>query len=196
MNARVVLWSLIIVGAVAATFFTVRVQAFKAAQAEARRTVDVKDGDPLLVGRVMDGDELEGDVGGKRIIVRILGIKSFDPTTDDPRTRAIAGDAVRYLEGRLSGTAVILRFDELKWDDDKRLLAYLQVGDSDVGEDMVRSGLTLVYTRYPFSREGRYRKAQRAARETRRGVWGIPVLVERALTLDALWIDQRGKGRQ
>jgi endonuclease YncB( thermonuclease family) len=82
---------------------------------------------------------------------------------------------------------VELEFDEFKVDSSERLLSYIRINSVDIGEDMILEGLTLAFPKYPFSRINQYLRAQRTAREAKKGIWGNARLEKRAIDLQKLW---------
>jgi endonuclease YncB( thermonuclease family) len=125
--------------------------------------------------RVLDGDTLVARAGGRRVMVRLLGIDAPEthggPAECGGRaaTRQLAriappGSRVRLVTNPDSGGTR---------DRYGRLLAYVVGRQGDLGERQLRAGLAHVY-RYRgrrFSRLGRYRRATAQARSHRRGTW-------------------------
>jgi endonuclease YncB( thermonuclease family) len=68
-----------------------------------------------------------------------------------------------------------------------RALATLFVEDRDVGLALVRGGLALVYTAYPFPAMQGYLDEQSHAKTDRKGLWGDPAAAARAELLIATW---------
>jgi micrococcal nuclease len=127
------------------------------------------------VVRVVDGDTLVVRAGGRDVTIRLLGI-------DTPETHrgpvecggvaasrhlarlAPAGSSVRPVTDPGSGDT-----RDRYW----RLLAYVDTRVGDLGERQLRAGLAYVYRYHgrQFSRLGRYRRAENAARSQRRATW-------------------------
>jgi endonuclease YncB( thermonuclease family) len=68
-----------------------------------------------------------------------------------------------------------------------RFLATLYADDQDVGLGLVRQGLALVYTVYPFPAMQFYLQEQDLARAGRRGLWASEEVSDRALALSREW---------
>ena len=127
--------------------------------------------------RVVDGDTLKVRVAGGDVkTVRLLGIdtpESKRPGAPVECGSRRAGAALRRL---VDGRSVVLVEDSSQDAVDRfgRVLAYVELGDDDVGEAMVASGWAspYVYGRVPFARVGAYRAASRAARGRGAGVFG------------------------
>jgi len=134
---------------------------------------------PVRVTRVVDGDTIEVNTGGRRERVRLLGI-------DTPELRLPGGAEC----GAAAARANLRRLTRSGWGDTRvrlhtdpgsgdvrdrygRLLAYADGPRGDLGEAQVRAGLALVYRHRgrTFSRLARYRRAQAIARARRHGIW-------------------------
>ena len=93
---------------------------------------------------------------------------------------------------------VKLRLGRTRVDDRQRLLAYLEWGEgnvsTDVGQDLVSRGFSLVYTAYPFNREQAYLKAEDVALTEKRGLWANAAMVSRIRGLQAIWAEKREEG--
>ena len=134
---------------------------------------------PVRVTRVVDGDTIEAQAGGRRERVRLLGIDT--PELRGPGGAECGAAPARANLRRLtrpgrSGGRVRLQTDPDSGDvRDRygRLLAYADGPHGDLGKAQVRAGLALVYRHRGrnFSRLVRYRRAEAAARARRRGIW-------------------------
>jgi micrococcal nuclease len=78
---------------------------------------------------------------------------------------------------------VFVETDVVKYDKYDRLLAYLWTSDNEMlNERMLKDGYAVLFTIQPNSKYAdRFRKAQRAAREQKLGIWGPDGLKERPL---------------
>ncbi len=134
---------------------------------------DVRQG---RVVRVVDGDTLKVRVDGRVETVRVLGIDT--PESKRPGAPVECGSrrAGTELRRLVDGRAVELRGDSSQDAEDRfgRVLAYVSVEGSDVGEAMVAAGWArpYVYRGVPFARVGTYRSAARDARRRSAGVYG------------------------
>ncbi len=59
---------------------------------------------------------------------------------------------------------------------------------------MIARGLSLAYTKYPFSRMSPYLLAQEKARQDKEGLWADRQLALRSGQLKSLWDAERTKG--
>lgn len=137
------------------------------------------------VDRVIDGDTLKVRLSdGRRRTVRVLGIDT--PETKKPDTPVECGgpQASASME-RLAltgsgygakGRDIVLISDPTGDQVDRygRILAYVEAGGRDLGEQMVADGWAKVYAYQGrrFQRRSRYEQAERGARSAGRGVHG------------------------
>jgi len=175
----------------ASLYFTVNVVTFKSRLSDPEGPAVFPSGQKVTVVKIVDGDELSVTMGEARFIVRILGIWSFDATANDTLTQAQGKSAVNYLEAALLNRDVELVFDRFQKDSSKRVLAYVQANNTDIGYDMVSKGICLVYTKYPFPRMERYLAAEALAGKGKLGLWSDTGIVIRARVLKKLWLRER-----
>lgn len=125
----------------------------------------------VVLTRVVDGDTvvvtIDGALEANR--VRLLGINApeADECFGDRATAALA-------ELARPPVAVILTSDRHQRESDRygRTLAYVSVGEVDLGEALIRGGhATARHDRPPVSRAGRYASAEAEARAAGRGLW-------------------------
>lgn len=180
-------WVFVAILAASTVYFVASVESRRAAL-RTDHAVDVESGSEVRLVRVMDADEVSvHTVDGEAFVVRLLGIKGFSPTANEPGVSGLGQEAVTDLERALTGKQVLLVYDELKLDSSGRVLAYLEVEGQDVGRLLVERGHVVTYTRYPFSRETAYQGAEAEARSERVGLWGNEKAVERVQGWQATW---------
>jgi site-specific DNA-methyltransferase (adenine-specific) len=76
------------------------------------------------------------------VSIRLIGIK------EDPGTRV---EAMRFLREKTEGQKVYLKYDALKYDDERRLMCYLYLSNKTfINAHLVKSGLVDVETGYDF----------------------------------------------
>ena len=128
--------------------------------------------DVYRVKSVIDGDTIVlGDASSTN--VRYLGI-------DSPEVRSLYGpgdplsdEASRINKDLVEGKKVRLEFDEERFDPYGRTLAYVFVDGIFVNEQILRSGLARALIIKPNDRYAeRLLKAEKEAKESRRGIWG------------------------
>jgi len=190
---RNLLLTLSLVLLVASTFFLVRAESFRRS-IRRRQTDFFETGDRVRIERVIDGDEVVVVGRDKRqTVVRLLGIKSFDPTRHDPLLSHYGTICVDYIKSNYLDRDARLAIGEPRTDTRGRLLAYLELGEDDVGLTLVRRGLTLVYNRYDFSRVQKYAQAEVRAMKARTGLWSNSGVATRAQALKAVWDEERSR---
>lgn len=168
--------------------------AYFGANAEHRRRevqrgeASVSTGAIVRLSRVVDGDTVlvQTDAGGS-VAVRILGIKSFDPSGDkDPSARA-GQAAVAALRKMLEDKPIRVLLNAEPKDKHGRTIATLFVDDKDVGLTLLKQGLVMAYPVFPFPALTIYLEEQEAARADRRGLWADAEAARRADLLLAEW---------
>ena len=136
------------------------------------------DGDKVLVTKVIDGDTIKVNTGGKEVTVRILGVDT--PETVDPRksVQCFGKEASNEAKRLLTGKTVILQKDVSDKDKYDRLLRYvfLPLGDGrilNIGDYLIREGYAHTLTIPPDVKYAdQFLEAQRQAREAKKGLWG------------------------
>lgn len=127
------------------------------------------------VTHVSDGDSFILASGER---VRMIGINS--PELADK----FGAEAKEHLARLIRGKTVTLEREPANDDRDihGRLLRFVSLDSVDINRQMIADGWAYAFLRYPFAREKRdsYRDAERAAKESRLGIWGTePVEVDR-----------------
>jgi len=124
---------------------------------------------PARVDRVVDGDTLDLDVGGREVKVRLLGIDT--PEMTGP-AKEFGAAAKRYAEGRVSGRDVTLNLDEQATRDKYgRLLAYVYLGNEMLNEALVRDGQAFAYRPVDCQFLDHFVQVEQQARTQKRGLW-------------------------
>ena len=172
------------------TYFTIDVEVRRRALFGSAQRSSVATGDVVVLGRAIDGDEVSVlTAAGETLTVRLLGVKAFEHTNQpglgDPGARA-TDELARFV-----GQEATVTIGDVALDGADRLLAYLEVGETDLGARLLDEGWVLAYTRFAFDRQDAYRSLEQAAREARRGLWASPRATERALGMRASWESER-----
>jgi len=129
------------------------------------------------VERIVDGDTIvvsfDPATGlGTREKVRLIGVDT--PETVDPRkpVELYGAEASRFVTDSILGKTVRLAFEPTLRDYFGRLLAYVFLEDGSCFNMVIISeGYGFAYTKYPFIFMDDFRKAERKARESKRGLW-------------------------
>lgn len=151
----------------------------------------IESGDLIRLVRVIDGDSLlAGREGQTPVTIRLVGIKSFDAKVEKDVVTPFAQAAIETLQRSVAGRPARVMLHATPKDRYGRYLATLFVDDEDVALRLVRQGLALVYTVYPFPAMQSYLHEQEQARAGRRGLWSNAAATERALALIREWRNQ------
>ncbi|MDB5102013.1 MAG: hypothetical protein JWM80_6434 [Cyanobacteria bacterium RYN_339] len=166
-----VFWSLIAVLLIASAFFGV--QAEKTRQSFQAADGKIASGDTVRLVRMIDGDTvLVGREGAKPVTLRLIGIRSTNDKVEkdvlSPFARMAKEEAQRMMEGK----DLRVQLDATPRDRRGRWLGTLFVGEEDVALSLIRRGLALVQTLYPFPAMPLYVQEQGIARAARKGLWG------------------------
>lgn len=187
LSSNHVYWTFVAALAACTVFFVANVE-LRRAELRANRAVDIDSGTAVRLVRVLDADEVSvRSEDGETFVVRLLGVKGFSSSANEPGVSGLGEQAVSALERALTSAQVHVVFDDFLLDRSGRVLAYLEAEGQDVGQLLVEHGHLVAYSRYPFSREARYQAAEAEARSERRGLWGNHKAVERVHGWQASW---------
>ena len=140
------------------------------AEAESGTVVEVIDGDTIVVALP------EG-----RRKVRLLGVDTPELGREDHKAEAMGQEAAAFTRSLAHGQVVRLVTDSRADERDVygRALRYVFLPDGRLLNLLiVAEGFGQVYTRSDFERIEEFRAAERAARESGRGLWGADALHE------------------
>ena len=152
----------------------------------------IETGNVVRLVRVIDGDTIQvAQEGQEPATVRILGIKAFSAKIEKDLESPFGHAAVDTLERITKDRAIRVLLNSSPKDRYGRYLATLYVDDQDVGLRLVRDGLALVYTVFPFPGMAFYLQEQELARAGRRGLWANAEMTAYASSLMREW-----QGRQ
>jgi micrococcal nuclease len=146
---------------------------------------DQKQKEARFVQRVVDGDTFVLENGER---VRMLGIDTpekfeskkleadVERSGSDKKTIQRLGElATQYTKKLIEGKRVVLESEPNHEDKDRygRLLRYVYLEDGTfVNKKIVEDGYANAYRRFELSKLDEFIKAERVARENRRGLWG------------------------
>lgn len=148
----------------------------------------LQSGDIVRVRGIIDGDTILVAKGEDApATVRILGIKAFESKLAHDAAAHFGKAAMAGLARSLSNRPVRVMLNSTPRDSRGRFLATLYVNDRDVGLELVREGLVLVYSVYPFPAISLYLQEQELARARKKGLWGDPEVKRRAIALMEGW---------
>lgn len=129
---------------------------------------------------VNDGDTVTILMNSKSYRARLIGMDAPE-MGQEPWGRRAQEHLRKLLKD--ARWRVLIETDVQKTDKYNRLLVYLRTLDGDMlNERMIRDGYAVLFTIQPNSKYAdRLRRAQRVARDERRGIWGADGLEERPL---------------
>jgi micrococcal nuclease len=152
----------------------------------------LENGAIVTLARVIDGDTVTvAHEGQSPAVVRILGIRAFDSGVEKDVIAPYGHAAIDTLDRMLKDRPIRVMLHATPKDKYGRYIASLYVEEQDVGLRLVKEGLALVYTVYPFPSMSLYLQEQELARAGRRGLWANTEVTVRALGLMREW--QRGE---
>jgi endonuclease YncB( thermonuclease family) len=179
-------WGTIAVLFALSLFYTFGAQKeiMKGRQAEGK----IENGSIVKAIRVVDGDTLVVvQEGEKPASVRILGIKSFDAKIEKDIVTPYSQAAIDTLERLTTDRPIRVMFNNAPKDRHGRYIATLYVENQDIGLRLIREGLVLAYTVYPFPAMSFYLQEQELAQTGRKGLWANKDVATRALALINEW---------
>lgn len=172
ITSNLVYWTVVLALAACTLFFVANVQQ-RRGQLRQDRSVEIESGTQVDLVRVIDADEVSvRPPSGSTFVVRLLGVKGFSTTVNEPGVAGLGQVAVTTIEHAVADKELRVVFDELAFDRSGRVLAYLEVDGEDLGQQLVQHGHMVTYTRYPFSREAMYQSVEAEARAKKAGLWG------------------------
>ena len=121
------------------------------------------------VKRVIDGDTLLL-INGER--VRLIGVNT--PETKHPQkpVEYFGREAYLFTKQMVDGKEARFEFERQKRDRYGRLLAYVYLLDGAfLNAEIIKQGYGFAYTRFPFKYMEEFRRYEREARESRKGMW-------------------------
>ena len=185
-RSTLVYWSLIVVLLSASAFFGLNAEQRRKSVQSGSGKID--SGDLVRLIKVIDGDTVQvaRDVQ-EPVTVRLIGIKSFDAKVEKDVVTPFGQAAVEALQRMMGDRSVRVMLNATPKDKNGRYLATLFADDQDIALHLVRQGLVLVYTVYPFPAMQLYLQEQEQARAGRRGLWTNAAVTERALAMAEEW---------
>ncbi len=148
----------------------------------------IDSGNVVSLLSVIDGDTVRVAQDGQQpASVRILGIKAFEANIAKDVFAPYGQAAVDTLQRLMANKPVRVLLHSTPKDRYGRYIATLYVDDHDIGLRLVKEGLVMVYTVYPFPAMSFYLQEQEIAREGGRGFWANAEMASKALALIRGW---------
>ena len=155
------------------------------------------DRDIVIIKDVIDGDELLIEKDGVQTNLRLLGIKSFNPSLSDPLVSEFGQVCFQYLISKAKGQKASIKIPEKRVGGEGRLLGTLFLSDksqnyqNDLSKDLISKGYSMVYTRYDFELMPEYLKVENQARDEKNGFWGNDNISNRAISMKKIWEEEK-----
>lgn len=190
MDRRTILfWTIITLLMAASAFYGLNAETQRRSVQSAGGKVE--SGDLVKLIKVIDGDTiLAARDGQEPVTIRIVGIKAFDAKVEKDVVTPFAQAALENMHRSMNNRPVRVLLNSTPKDKRGRYLATLYADDEDIAIRLIRQGLVLVYTVYPFPAMQSYLQEQEQARAGRRGIWANAAATERALALIREWRSQ------
>jgi micrococcal nuclease len=123
--------------------------------------------------RVIDGDTIIVEIGGKEERVRLIGVDTPETVHPSKPVEYFGKEASEFTRKMVEGKRVKLEYDWQRRDKYGRLLAYVYLEDGTfLNAEIIKQGYGFAYTRFPFKYLEKFRQYEREARENNRGLWG------------------------
>lgn len=127
----------------------------------------------VYVTRVVDGDTIEVQLGGREEDVRYIGVDTPETVKPGAPVDCFGPQASSFNHRLVERRRVRLVFDSERRDVYGRLLAYVYLGDRFVNAELVRRGLARTLNIPPNDRfAGRLKRLEIAAARRGKGLWG------------------------
>ncbi|MHC1725668.1 MAG: thermonuclease family protein [Syntrophobacteraceae bacterium] len=182
----VLFWGCIAVLLGASLFYGLNAESMRRSMFRNEGKVD--SGNIVTLSNVIDGDTVRVVQEGQQpVSIRILGIKAFEASIAKDVVAPYGQAAVDTLQRMMGNKPVRVLLHSTPKDRYGRYIATLYVDDQDIGLRLVKEGLAMVYTVYPFPAMSLYLQEQELARAGRRGLWANAEVASRALGLIREW---------
>jgi endonuclease YncB( thermonuclease family) len=179
-------WALIAVLLTTSLFYGVRAEQMRRSLRPGGGKLD--NGDIVKLVKVLDGDTVMVAKNNEEgVTVRLVGIKAFDTKVEKDVASAFGQASQEALQRSMADRPVRVVLGTTPKDRYGRYLATLYADDQDLALKLVKQGLVLVYTVYPFPAMQFYLQEQELARAGRRGIWASDEMTDRALALGREW---------
>jgi len=122
--------------------------------------------------RVIDGDTIVVKIADKEERVRLIGVDTPETVHPNKPVEYFGKEASEFTKSMVEGKNVKLEHDWQKRDKYKRLLAYVYLEDGTfLNAEIIKQGYGFAYIRFPFKYLDEFRKYEREARESNKGLW-------------------------
>jgi len=126
------------------------------------------------VVRVVDGDTILVELGGREEYVRYIGVDTPESVKPGEPVQCFGPESSEFNRRQVEGQTVRLEVGEEERDRYGRLLAYVFVGKKMVNAELLRAGMAETLTIAPNDRfADRFGGLEDEARRADRGIWRI-----------------------
>lgn len=128
-----------------------------------------------MVEEASDGDTIIVNMGGRREIVRMIGIDTPETHHPDRPVQCYGREASEYARLSLVEKQVRLEADPLNTNRDRydRLLRYVYLPDGSLfNAKVIQEGYGFSYTSFPFSKAEEFETYEHQAQQAKKGLWG------------------------
>lgn len=138
------------------------------------------------ITRIIDGDTVEIQYGGKLTSVVLIGVDTPETVHPEKPIEVFGKEATAFIKNLLKGESVYLRFDSNRTDKYGRLLAYLYRAPDGlfVNLEVIRQGYGKVYTTFPFKHKALFQHYNGQAQQAGRGLWSASSLGSRQTQIE------------
>ena len=122
--------------------------------------------------RVIDGDTIVVKIADKEERVRLIGVDTPETVHPNKPVEYFGKEASEFTKRMVEGKRVKLEYDWQRRDKYRRLLAYVYLEDGTfLNAEIIKQGYGFAYIRFPFKYLDEFRKYEREARESNKGLW-------------------------
>ncbi|RCW72038.1 thermonuclease family protein [Saliterribacillus persicus] len=128
-----------------------------------------------IVTRVVDGDTIKLEVDGQEETARLLLVDTPETKHPEYPVQPLGEKATNFAIDKLAGKTVEIEYDGPKRDKYDRILVYLWVDGENFNEMLLEEGLARFAYVYdpPYTHEFSMRQAEKKAKNSEKGIWGI-----------------------
>lgn len=127
-----------------------------------------------VVEEASDGDTIIVNMGGRREIIRMIGIDTPETHHPDRPLQCYGNEASEYTRKSLVEKQVRLEADPLNTNRDRydRLLRYVYLPDGSLfNASVIKEGYGFSYISFPFSKISEFEAYEDQAEQSKKGLW-------------------------
>ncbi|MBI2639891.1 MAG: thermonuclease family protein [Candidatus Sungbacteria bacterium] len=123
--------------------------------------------------KVIDGDTIIINDGGKNMRVRLIGVRAPEKPGGRLAPQCFGEEASRYLQRKIEGKNIRLQKDRIgdKEDQYKRLLRYVWLDEELINAALIRDGYAYAYRKFRFEKKPEFRALEKEAKIAKKGLW-------------------------